>query len=103
MNSALSIGLSGLNAASARMSVSAHNIANAQTPGFTRQEVAQSGLAEGGVTVSISSAVSPEEAPMASLTQDMVDQTVAAYAFKANLKVIQTQQQLLGLWLDEKA
>lgn len=103
MNSTLSIGLSGLNAASTRLNVSAHNIANAQTPGFRRQQVVQSSQAEGGVAVALDSAASPEQAPMASLAEDIVEQMSAAYAFKANLKVIQTQQDMLGLWLDEKA
>ena len=103
MNSTLSIAMSGLNAASTRLNVSAHNIANAQTTGFRRQQVEQTALAEGGVSVTLDSASAPEQAPMASLTEDIVAQISAAYEFKANLKVIQTEQDLLGSLLDLRA
>ena len=103
MNSTLSIAMSGLNAASTRLNVSAHNIANAQTTGFRRQQVEQTALAEGGVSVTLDSASAPEQAPLASLTEDIVAQISAAYEFKANLKVIQTEQDLLGSLLDLRA
>jgi flagellar basal body rod protein FlgC len=103
MNSTLSIAMSGLNAASTRLNVSAHNIANSQTPEFRRQQVEQTALAEGGVSVSLDTASEFESAPLASLTEDVVQQMSAAYAFKANLKVIQTEQDLLGQLLDLRA
>ena len=103
MNSTLSIAMSGLNAASTRLNVSAHNIANSQTPGFKRQEVEQTALAEGGVSVTLDSAETAQAAPLDNLTEDLVAQMAAAYEFKANLKVIQTQQDLLGQWLDARA
>ena len=103
MNSTLSIAMSGLNAASTRLNVSAHNIANSQTPDFKRQRVEQSAQAEGGVSVTLDSASAPEQAPLGSLTEDIVQQMTAAYDFKANLKVIQTEQDLLGQLLDLKA
>jgi flagellar hook-associated protein 1 FlgK len=40
--SALSIGVSGLNAAQAGLRTAGHNIANANTPGFSRQQIVQS-------------------------------------------------------------
>lgn len=103
MNSTLSIALSGLNAAGTRLGVSAHNIANSQTPEFTRQQVQQTSLAEGGVRVTVDGAGSPEQAPLASLADDIVQQKIAAYDFKANLKVIQTELDLLGSLLDTRA
>ena len=103
MNSTLSIAMSGLNAASTRLNVSAHNIANSQTAGFKRQQVEQTALAEGGVSVTLDSADTAQAAPLDNLVGDLVEQMVAAYEFKANLKVIQTQQDLLGQWLDTRA
>lgn len=103
MNSTLSIAMSGLNAASTRLNVSAHNIANSQTNGFKRQQVEQTALAQGGVSVTVDSVSAPEQAPLASLTDDIVQQMSAAYEFKANLKVIQTEQDLLGQLLDLRA
>jgi flagellar hook protein FlgE len=85
------------------LNVSAHNIANSQTPGFKRQQVEQTALAEGGVSVTLDTASTPEQAPLASLTDDIVQQMSAAYEFKANLKVIQTEQDLLGQLLDLRA
>lgn len=103
MNSTLSIALSGLNAASTRLNVSAHNIANSQTNGFKRQQVEQAALAQGGVSVTVDSAEAAQTAPLANVATDLVEQMMAAYEFKANLKVIQTEQDLLGQWLDARA
>lgn len=107
MNSTLSIAMSGLNTASTRLNVSAHNIANSQTPEFRRQQVVQTSQIEGGVSATLAvaqdSAASAQEAPLSSLAEDLVAQVSAAYEFKANLKVIQTQQDLLGQWLNTRA
>ncbi|SER11898.1 flagellar hook-associated protein 1 FlgK [Nitrosomonas sp. Nm51] len=42
MGNILSTGISGLNAAQANLTTTSHNIANADTPGYTRQQVIQS-------------------------------------------------------------
>ncbi|MED5618512.1 flagellar basal body rod C-terminal domain-containing protein [Ideonella sp. BN130291] len=99
MNSIANIGLSGMNAAMRQLGASAHNIANAQTPGFRRQQVLQQTLADGGVRVSVAQAAEPGE----HLAEDMVQQMSASYAFKANLRVVQTQDQVLGSLLDVRA
>ena len=44
-----SIARSGMNAAMIQLDVSAHNIANAQTPGFKPQRAEMAALPEGGV------------------------------------------------------
>jgi flagellar hook protein FlgE len=103
MNSALAIGLSGMLAASTRMDVSAHNIANSQTPDFRRQQVTQATSEEGGVTVTLGGAAVPEQMPFGGLPQDLVQQMQAAYEFKANLNVVKTQYELLGQLLDLRA
>ncbi|MBX3608861.1 MAG: flagellar basal body rod protein [Hydrogenophaga sp.] len=99
MISALSTATSGLQAASLRLDASAHNVANAMTPGFRREEVRASARAEGGVEAHTERAASPG----VSLEQEVVDQMAAALSFKANVKVIETVDRTLGRLFDEKA
>jgi len=99
MNSISSIAMSGLSAASLRLDASANNIANVQTPGHRRDMVIQEAQDGGGVATRI--ARSPQ--PGSDLAGDMVEQMSAAYAFKANLRVIQTQDAMMGTLLDARA
>ena len=91
--------LSGLNAAALRLDTHAHNIANSLTPGLRRQTVVQQALPSGGVAASV------ERAPAAgeSLAHGLVGQLSASYAYRANLKVVQTQHELMGSLLDLEA
>ena len=95
----LATALSGLNAASVRLDTSAHNIANTLTPGFRRQTVVQQALPGGGVAASVERAAAPGE----SLADDLVGQISASLVYKANLKVVQTQDEIMGSLLDVKA
>ena len=99
MNAISSIALSGLHAAQTRMSSSAHNIANAVTPGFRRQVVAQQTVPNGGVAVTIQRAPVQGDA----LAEDLVALKLAQHLFTANLKVLRTQDAMLGTLLDETA
>ena len=99
MNALSSIALSGLHAAQTRMSSSAHNIANAVTPGFRRQVVEQQTVGNGGVTATIQRAPVQGDA----LAEDLVALKLAQHLFTANLKVLRTQDQMLGTLLDETA
>jgi flagellar hook-associated protein FlgK len=99
MSSTASIAASGMNAAQARLAVSAHNIANLETPGFRRQQVAQSASASGGVNTGLSRA----DTPGASLETDVVAQLQAKNAFLANLAVFKTSNRLTGVLLDKTA
>lgn len=99
MNALSGIALSGLNAAQLRLGASAHNIANLQTPGFRRQLVVQQSVADGGVSTSLTRASVEGDA----LAEDLVGQMSAGYQFIANLRVIQTQDRLLGSLLDTQA
>jgi len=99
MNSLSSISLSGLNAAMLRLDAAGNNIANAQTPGFRRQSVLQSEDADGGVSTSVGREADSGE----NLAADMVEQVSAVYSFKANLRVLQTQDDMLGALVDLKA
>lgn len=99
MSSISSIGLSGAQAAVTRMDVAANNIANAQTEKFQRQVVNQQSQESGGVTVSVAQAqeVGPD------LAKDLIDQKMATYTYRANLRSIQADQQMMGSLLDIKA
>ncbi len=99
MNSLSFIALSGMNAAMLRLDAAGNNIANSQTPGYRRQSVSQADQAEGGVTTSVERSVEPGE----NMAQDFVDQISASYVFKANLRVVKTQDDMLGALLDVRA
>ena len=72
--SAAAKGASGMRTAQAQLDASAHNLANAQTPDRVSR------LAENGVA-----------------------QRVSLYSFAANLRVVQTQDAMLGTLLDVRA
>lgn len=99
MNSISSIAISGMHAATTRLGVSAHNIANAVTPVFRRQMVTQQAQPGGGVSVSVTQAAEPGS----ELAADLVDQKLALYAFKANLRTVQVEHEMLGTLLDTRA
>ncbi len=106
-SSAAAIGLSGMRAAQLRLDTGAHNVANAQTPGFQRQVVtqtAQPGL--GGVDAQTgreTEAAPAGGADFGHLAEDMVAQRMSVYSFAANLRTVETQDRVLGALLDAKA
>jgi flagellar hook protein FlgE len=99
MNALSSIALSGMRAATARMDVAGHNIANAATTAFHRQQVVQQSQPGGGVSTRLTQAT----VPGSSLAADLVDQKVALYSFKANLRSVQVEHEMLGSLLDVRA
>ncbi len=129
MSPVFQIALSGLNAQSTRVSVAASNIANARSVGvnpapgadnsnaYTPQRVQQVSVADGGVRVD-TLPVSPPSLPVfdpsnpdanaegvaflpnVSLGAELVEVLQASAAFKANVQVIQTQDELLGSLVD---
>ena len=101
MPSLSSIGNSGLQAAQLRLDASANNLANANTPGYRRVTVAQAAVAENaGVRAT---AQRDQQAQGVALEQEAVEQMSATYAFKANLKTLKTQDEMMGSLLDVKA
>lgn len=82
-----------------RLDAAGNNIANSQTPGYRRQSVSQEEDSQGGVSTTVERAAEPGE----NLAQDIVDQMSASYSFKANLRVVKTQDEMLGALLDVKA
>lgn len=99
MNSITAIASSGMNVALLGLGVSAHNVANAMTPAFRRQQVVQETQAGGGVTASLTRA----EQPGHNLAADAVQQMTALYVFKASLRAVQVEHAMLGSLLDVKA
>jgi flagellar hook protein FlgE len=96
MNSLSSIAQSGMGAAMLRLGAAANNIANVSTPGYRREAVQQQALPEGGVDSSIGRDAERGD----DLAEDVVQQMIASYSFKANLRVIQTQNDITGSLLD---
>ena len=102
MGSMSAIASSGLNAAQRRLEVSAHNIANANTANFSRQEVVQQTQEGGGVSTSVRQLPAAQAAGN-TLANDFVQQMVSSYVFKANLLTLQTEQKLTGNIIDTRA
>ncbi|MFG6413949.1 flagellar basal body rod protein [Roseateles sp. DC23W] len=90
MNVALSTALSGISAANERLRASASNIANLATSNQSRPSVEPTNV---------------DKAPEREINpaNEVVEQQSAAYAFVANLKVLQTQLNTTGALLDIKA
>lgn len=99
MASISSIALSGMNASQTALNASAHSIANMNTGGFRRQEVAQSALTGGGVTTTLATASTEGS----SLETDVVAQLQAKNSFVASLAVFKTSDKMVGALLDMKA
>jgi flagellar basal body rod protein FlgC len=99
MKSITAIASSGMNAALLTMSASANNIANAVVPVYRRQQVIQEAQPGGGVSASVTQA----EVSGSDLATDIVQQRVALYSFKANLRSVQIEKEMLGTLFDEKA
>nr|WP_298155081.1 hypothetical protein [uncultured Pseudoxanthomonas sp.] len=93
------IATSGLRAAALGMQAAAHNIANLATPDATRQAVALSAEASGGVSATVVEAAADPAAP--------VEDVAAMLTYKAmaggNLFVLRVADQTLGGLLDISA
>lgn len=96
MSSSSAVALSGMGAARVSLQASAHNIANLNTEGFRRQQVAQSAVPAVGVSASQSQAAQPGNAP----ATDMVRLLQAKNSFLVNLAVFRTGDRMMGALLD---
>ena len=96
MSSLAAIASSGLQAADLRLRVSAHNIANMNTPGFAPQRVSE---AAAGPLSGVSAQVVQGDQPGVSLEQEAIEQMAAKLAFKANVFVLRTYQETMGTLL----
>ncbi|WP_457426734.1 hypothetical protein [Roseateles sp. P5_E7] len=90
MNVALSTALSGISSANERLRASASNIANLAASNQSRPSVEPTNV---------------DKAPEREINpaNEIVEQQSAAYAFVANMKVLQTQLNTTGALLDIKA
>lgn len=91
MINAISIALSGLNAASSRLNASATNIANAFTENYTPLDTTSKTDKAGGVQTTLIPRIADENNGFSadiSLSEEIIDLKVAELAYKANLKTI---------------
>ena len=115
MISPISSALSALNAAGKKLGNSAHNIANSNTEGFKASRVVLSEESGGGVTARINTveaAQLPPETPYSSgiiehsnvdIGTEMVEQITASHLYKANIKTLQTADEMQKTLLNIKA
>ena len=101
MSDISSIARSGIAASQLRLTAAASNIANRETDGFRRFDVAQSEQASGGVQAAL--VREPEPQVGDGLAKDLVYALEARQGVAANLKVLKTQDSLLGSLLDRRA
>jgi flagellar basal-body rod protein FlgC len=107
MINALSTALSGMNAAQSELNATAHNIANAETPGFKAVRVDRVSLSGGGVATrgSVDPAAGPvdgdgREGSNVDLATESVNLVRAQALYTANAVVVKTADRMLGTLLD---
>ncbi len=88
MSSIGSIASSGLRAAQLQLDSAAHNVANAATPGFRRQEAELQTEADQG---SVRAQAVRAQQEGAALEADAVNQIASTYSFAANLQMLRTK------------
>lgn len=103
ISSSYGAALSGIQAASARLSASANNIANSDTPGYQRQQVTTtSGVYGVEVAVErIDSLVQPDgqktgESSDISLASELIDMKLAQVLYDANVNTLRVEENALG-------
>lgn len=97
MSSLATIASSGLQAADLRLRVSAHNVANMNTPGFAPQRVSE---ASAGPRSGVTAQVVQSDQRGVSLEQEAIEQMAAKLTFKANVFVLRTYQETTGTLLN---
>jgi flagellar hook protein FlgE len=114
MISALNSTVSALRAFVTKLGVTADNIANANTDGFKKNRAILQEVSTGGVRVEIRKDDSPgfryeafengetveKETSNVDLTEEIPNLMVTKRAYQANLKTIETQDEMLGSLLD---
>lgn len=112
LSSTLSIAASGIQAASIQLRATAHNTANSQTPDFAPTR-ALTRSAEAGVyvhlqkntqggTLTLPDLESPLPKSGTDAVQETLNQKMAAAAYKANLKVLESAMDLTGVVIELK-
>ena len=116
VNTVYNAAISGLQAASLKLRVSANNVANANTDGYQRQQVTtQAGTYGVEVKVEKVSTVEPTNSVQASgdlrsdtpsnvdVAEELLEMKAAENLFEANLKTLNTNDNMLGRILDIEA
>lgn len=128
LSSAFTVALSGMNAATTALQVSANNVANAQTTGalpdasgkstvYHAQQVVQTAVPGGGVATKVvekspawETSVRPQDpwagpdgrvaAPNVDYTSEVADQLTARIAYQASLKVMKVADEMMKATTD---
>jgi len=114
LSSSLFSGISGLSTLGNAMQIIGDNIANVNTDGFKKNRATLQEDQNGGVRVEISRDESPgfrydviqngevleKEISNVDLTEEIPDLMITKRAYQANLKTIETQDEMLGSLLD---
>lgn len=93
----LGIALSGMQSASTRVTVSAHNVANLLTRDFRPQRAEQTAQASGGSSASVRQSARPEPV---SLEREIVGQIEARTQYTASARVFAVGAEMRGQLLD---
>ncbi|MCM8537658.1 MAG: hypothetical protein NE334_17085 [Lentisphaeraceae bacterium] len=91
----ISANISAMNTAAFSFATSAHNVANASTPDFKAQEVDQVAGLDGGPKPSIRQSETGTD-----IMNEVIRQNRLIYDFKANAKVVQTHNDMVGSFID---
>lgn len=97
----MSAGLSGVRSASFGLAVTANNVANVNTPDFRAQRLDFEEGAPGSGPLRETPGL--RESSNVDLAVEITNLQVQSGAYRANLKVIQTADEILGATLDMKA
>ena len=121
MSNAMNIALTALRAFDKKLDVSANNVANVNTNGFKKSRADMQETYPDGVKVSISQintpglllpedaegnsppSSEPVESSNVDLATELVDLLTTPYQYEANLKVIQSEEEMTGELFDIKA
>ena len=116
MISAVSASLSGLSAQQRKVETTAHNVANVETDGFEKTRLTLEEGPQGGVTSRVETVTTPGplaleltaegerlvERSNVDLTEEIPSLVLARRAYEADVKVIQTEDEMVGSLLDIK-
>lgn len=116
VNTAYNAAISGLQAASLKLRVSANNVANANTDGYQRQQVTtQAGTygvevkvekvstVESANSVQATGELRPDAPSNVDVAEELLEMKAAQNLFEANLKTLNTNDNMLGRILDIEA
>lgn len=109
--------LSGLRTFSTRLQANGNNIANANTDGFKKTRITNSAAAPSGVTAQIEKVAAPgssvpeqtgaekglAELSNVDLATEIIDMNLNSTMYKANLKTIETANEMTGILVHLKS